>query len=77
MDMLIPFAEVFLAALIHASMQLGLGALLLLYHASLGKHIKKKTRNLVDSYIAGIGTLVFLGLGAVAFIIGRYFSVAR
>ncbi len=76
MDMLIPFAEVFLAALIHASMQLGLGALLLLYHASLGKHIKKKTRNLVDSYIAGIGTLVFLGLGAVAFIMDRYFSEA-
>jgi len=74
MDMVIPFAEVFLAALIHASMQLSLGALLLLYHASLGKHIKKKTRSLVDSYIAGIGTMVFLGLGAVAFIMDRYFS---
>lgn len=76
MDMVIPFAEVFLAALIHASMQLSLGALLLLYHASLGKHIKKKTRSLVDSYIAGIGTLVFLGLGAVAFIMNRYFGEA-
>lgn len=74
MDMVIPFAEVFLAALIHASMQLSLGALLLLYHASLGKHIKKKTRSLVDSYIAGIGTLVFLGLGAVAFVMDRYFE---
>lgn len=74
MDMVIPFMEVFLAALIHASMQLSLGALLLLYHASLGKHIKKKTRSLVDSYIAGIGTLVFLGLGTVAFIFDRYFN---
>lgn len=76
MDMVIPFAEVFLAALIHASMQLSLGALLLLYHASLGKHIKKKTRDLVDSYIAGIGTLVFLSLGAVTFIMDRYFGEA-
>lgn len=76
MDMVIPFAEVLLAALIHASMQLSLGALLLLYHASLGKHIKKKTRDLVDSYITGIGTLVFLGLGAVAFIMDRYFGEA-
>ena len=53
--MVIPFSEVFLAAVIHATLQLELGALLLLYHASLGKHVRKKTRNLVDSYIAGIG----------------------
>lgn len=74
MEMIIPFSEVFLAAVIHATLQLSLGALLLLYHASLGKHVRKKTKNLVDSYIAGIGTLVFLALGAVAFVLDRYFE---
>lgn len=74
MDMIIPFSEVFLAAVIHATLQLSLGALLLLYHASLGKHVRKKTKNLVDSYITGIGTLVFLALGAVAFVLDRYFE---
>ncbi len=72
--MIIPFSEVFLAAVIHATLQLSLGALLLLYHASLGKHVRKKTKNLVDSYITGIGTLVFLALGAVAFVLDRYFE---
>ena len=74
MDMVIPFSEVFLAAVIHATLQLELGALLLLYHASLGKHVRKKTRNLVDSYIAGIGMLVFLALGATCFILGQVFG---
>lgn len=72
--MLVPFSEVFLAAAIHATLQLNLGALLLLYHASLGKHVKKKTRNLVDSYISGIGMLVLLALAAIAFLLDRYFE---
>jgi len=76
MDMLIPFAEVFLAAVIHATLQLELGTLLLLYHASLGKHIKKRTKALVSSYIAGVGSLVFLGLAATAFVMDRYFGAA-
>lgn len=74
MDMLIPFSEVFLAAVIHATLQLELGTLLLLYHASLGKHVRKRTKNLVSSYIAGIGSLVFLGIAAVAFLMDRYFG---
>lgn len=76
MDMVIPFSEVFLAAVVHATLQLQLGALLLLYHASLGKHVRKKTRNLVGSYIAGIGTLVFLAVAATAFVLDRYFGKA-
>ncbi len=51
---------IFLAALVNASLQLGLGSLLLLYHASLGKHIKKKTKILASNYI--LGSLVFIGL---------------
>ena len=74
MDMVIPFSEVFLAAIIHATLQLELGALLLLYHASLGKHVRKKTKNLVDSYIAGIGMLVFLTVAATAFILSHIFG---
>lgn len=74
MDMLIPFSEVFLAAVIHATLQLELGTLLLLYHASLGKHVRKRTKNLVSSYIAGVGSLVFLGIAAVAFVLDRYFG---
>lgn len=74
MDMVIPFSEVFLAAVIHATLQLELGALLLLYHASLGKHVRKKTRNLVDSYIAGIGMLVFLAVAATAFVLIHLFG---
>lgn len=74
MDMVIPFAEVFLAAVIHATLQLGLGSLLLLYHASLGKHVRKKTRSLVGSYISGLGALVFLGVAATAFLLDRYFG---
>lgn len=74
MEMIIPFSEVFLAAVIHATLQLSLGTLLLLYHASLGKHVRRKTRFLVDSYISGMGMLVFLGLAATIFILDRYFE---
>ena len=76
MEMVIPYSEVFLAAVIHATLQLELGALLLLYHASIGKHVRKKTKYLVSNYIAGIGSLVFLSLSTVAFIFDRYFGDA-
>lgn len=76
MDMVIPFGEVILAALVHASLQLQLGALLLLYHSSLGKHVRKKTKTIVSSYIAGIGTLVFLAVAATCFVFDRYFGKA-
>ena len=76
MEMIVPYSEVFLAAVIHATLQLELGALLLLYHSSIGKHVRKKTKHLVSSYIAGIGTLILLSLAAVAFIFDRYFGKA-
>lgn len=76
MEMIVPFSEVFLAAVVHATLQLSLGSLLLLYHASLGKHVKKKTRFLVDSYIGGLITLVFLMLATMVFILDRYFEKA-
>lgn len=72
--MVIPFGEILLAAIVHAGLQLQLGGLLLLYHSSLGKHIKKKTKLIVSSYIAGVGTLIFLGVAALCFLFDRYFG---
>ena len=60
---------VVLAGLVHATLQLGIGAMLLLYHASLGKHIKKKTRELVSSYILGNAVLIGLAVAGAAYII--------
>lgn len=76
MEMFIPFGEVFLAAAVHASLQLELGGLLLLYHASLGKHIRRRTKKLVNNYIAGIGTLAILTLTGFCFMMDRYFGSA-
>ena len=45
---------------------------MLLYHASLGKHIKKKTRNLVLNYILGSALLVVLILSTIIFLIATF-----
>lgn len=47
---------------------------MLLYHASLGKHIKKKTRSLVSSYILGSALLVVLFLSTIIFLIATFTS---
>lgn len=60
---------VILAGLVHATLQLGVGTLLLLYHASLGKHVKKKTRELVTNYILGNGLLTGVTVAAACFVI--------
>ena len=70
MSSLLAVAIVLLSAAVHATLQLGLGALLLLYHASLGKHIRPKTKNLVGSFISGMGMFILLLLATAAFIIG-------
>ena len=58
---------ILLAGLVHASLQLGIGALLLLYHASLGKHVKKHTRQLASNYILGNVLLTALAVAAMCF----------
>ena len=60
---------IILVGIIHASLQLGIGTQLLLYHASLGKHIKKRTRGLVTNYILGNGFLTMMTIAALAFVI--------
>lgn len=53
MEGLVDILVICLAALVNASLQLELGTLLLLYHESLGKHIRKVTRKLTAFYIIG------------------------
>ena len=62
------YAIVFLAAVIGATLQLGLGCLLLLYHASLGKHLAKRTKKLVSSFTFGFAAMVALLLSTTIFI---------
>ena len=76
MDILVPYAEVILAAVIHATLQLSLGSLLLLYHASMKQHIPKRTRQLVSNYIAGVGTLILLSVAGIAFTLERWLGGA-
>lgn len=58
---------VILAGIIHATLQLGVGTLLLLYHASLGKHVRKRTRELVTNYILGNALLNSLAVAGACF----------
>lgn len=58
---------VILAGLVHATLQLSVGTLLLLYHASLGKHIQKRTRGLVTNYILGNALLTALAVAGACF----------
>ena len=76
MSEFISIAIIVLAAIVHASLQLGLGCLLLLYHESAGKHIKSKTRNLIGSFISGVGSIVFLLLATACFVVSNIFSGA-
>lgn len=68
----VQFGVILLAAIVHASLQLELGALVLLYHASLGKHIKKKTKDLVSSYIFGAAMLIILFTSTIIYLIASF-----
>lgn len=65
---------VVLAGLVHASLQLGISALLLLYHASAGKNIRKKTRELVLNYILGFALFTALAVASTCFFMSAMFS---
>lgn len=60
---------VILSGLTVASLALPLGSLLLLYHSSKGKHIQKKTRRLVSSFVAGVTLVDFLILATLCFLV--------
>ena len=76
MDNFPSIAIILLTAIIHATFQLGQGTLLLLYHASLGKHIKKRTRELTRSYVIAVFLMSFLVLSATHFTINHLFGCA-
>lgn len=69
MSELLPFGIIALAGLAHASLQLGLGCLLLLYHGSLGRHVKSQTKALVGSFVSGMGMMVLVLICAFNFVI--------
>lgn len=69
--MFMELADLFIVAfagLIQATLQLGVSALLLLFHASLGKNIRKKTRELTFNFILGAGLFTALVVASTCFI---------
>lgn len=69
MSAFISLGVLFLTAIIQATLQLGQGAFLILYHASAGRHLTAKTRNLSGSFVSGVGLATFFGLSATCFLL--------
>ena len=69
MEVYISLGIIILGGLVTASLQLPLGTLLLLYHASLGKNIRAKTKKLASSFICGSTLMNFLLLGTTIFLV--------
>ncbi|MDR0398090.1 MAG: hypothetical protein LBH36_02840 [Candidatus Nomurabacteria bacterium] len=68
MDALLNFSIVTLAALIHASFQLSVGCLILLFHHSFATaKTRARNREFVGSYISGAGLTIFLVLSATCY----------
>lgn len=69
-------ATIILAGITQASLQLGLGGLVLLYHNSMGKHKRRKTRFLAKNYIIGAASITFLMVCTFCFLIANLFGGA-
>lgn len=69
MEAYVSFSIIILCGLVAASLQLPLGTLMLLYHASLGKNIRVKTKKLASSFISGVTLMNFLLFGTAIFLI--------
>ncbi len=76
MSDIVCIATIILAGIAQASLQLSLGGLVLLYHNSLGKHRRRKTRHLAKDYIFGSCAITFLMVCTLCFLIGNFFSGA-
>ena len=76
MSDLLCVATIILAGLVQASLQLSLGGLILLYHASMGHHRRRKTRFLAKNYIIGAAVISFLMVCALGFLISTLFNGA-
>jgi hypothetical protein len=69
-------ATIILAGITQASLQLGLGSLVSLFHSSLGRHRRLKTRYLAKNYIFGACAITFLMVCTFCFLIGNCFNGA-
>ncbi len=69
MSDLLSIATIVLAGIVQASLQLSLGGLVLLYHSSMGRHKRHKTRYLAKSYIWGACAISFVAVCTIAFIL--------
>ncbi len=69
MEVYVSLGIIILGGLIVASLQLSIGTLLLLYHASFGKKIQTKTKELTSSFIAGSTFMSFMLLGTTLFLV--------
>ena len=74
MSDLLCFATIALAGFTQACLQLSFGGLILLYHSSMGRHRRRKTRGLATSYILGVMILSFLAVSGAAFWISQVAS---
>lgn len=71
MSDLLCFATIALAGFAQATLQLSFGGLILLYHASMGQHRRRKTRHLTTSYILGALVVTMLAVSGIAFWISQ------
>lgn len=69
MSDLVLLGTILLSAIAYASLQLNLGCLLLLYHSSVGKHVRAKIRTLATGYILGVSLFVLLAIAASCYFI--------
>ena len=76
MSDLLSIATIALAGIVQASLQLCLGGLILLYHSSMGRHKRRKTRYLAKSYIWGAAAISFIIVCAGAFAIMQLMGTA-
>ena len=74
MSDLLSIATIVLAGIVQASLQLSLGGLVLLYHSSMGRHKRRKTRYLAKNYIIGACAISFVIVCAGAFVIQHLFG---
>lgn len=71
MSDLLCFATIALAGFAQATLQLSFGGLILLYHASMGQHRRRKTRHLTTAYILGALVITMLAVSGLAFWISQ------
>ncbi|MBQ8992266.1 hypothetical protein IJ090_02430 [Candidatus Saccharibacteria bacterium] len=76
MEVLVDVLVVLLAALTGASLQLGTGTLLLLYHEGLGRKVPKRVRRAASGYIFGVLIFTILLLATAVLLMLLWFGEA-